>query len=63
MRTAAAKKGWDDVVEAIDQRRRDEAERQRRVAEEERQRKDGLAAAIEAAPFLQNNIVVKRPIV
>lgn len=63
VRDIMARKGWDDAVAAIDAFKREQEEKQRRAAEEERMRKDGLAAALESAPVLQSDLVVKKPIV
>lgn len=63
MRDVMARKGWDDAVAAIDAFKREKEEKQRLAIEEERQRKDGLAAAIDSAPVLQSDLVVKKPIV
>ncbi|TAL27901.1 MAG: ankyrin repeat domain-containing protein [Alphaproteobacteria bacterium] len=63
VRDIMTRKGWDDAVAAIDAFAQEQAEKQRRALEEERQRKEGLAAAIESAPVLQSDLVVKKPIV
>ncbi|MEZ0223335.1 MAG: ankyrin repeat domain-containing protein [Alphaproteobacteria bacterium] len=63
LREVMARKGWDDAVAAIDKYKHDQEERQRLAIEAERQQKDGLAAAIESVPVLQNDMVVKKPLV
>ncbi len=62
VRDKAAEKGWTDLADAADQYRRDQEAAKARAIEDERRRKEALAAAIQNAPVLQSDLVVKKPL-